>query len=80
MGPGSFQRCPATGQGAVSTNWNVEVPYEREEKLLHCDGDRALGQAAQRGCGVSFYGDIQNPPGCFPVRPASEQMISMGPS
>jgi len=27
----------------------------------------ALGQAAHRGCGVSFPGDIQNPPGFFPV-------------
>jgi len=28
-------------------------------------------QAAQGGCGVSFSGDIQDPPGCSPVQPAA---------
>jgi len=27
-------------------------------------------QIAQRGCGASFSGDIQNPPGRSPVQPA----------
>ncbi|GAB0180325.1 klotho [Grus japonensis] len=40
------------------------------KKLFHCESDRALGQAAQRGCGVSFSGDTQYLPGCDPVQPA----------
>lgn len=36
------------------------------EELLYYEGDRALGQGAQRGCGVSS-GDTQGPPEHFPV-------------
>ena len=47
-----------------------EVPSEHEEELLPSEGDGALEQAAQGGCGVSFSGDIPAPPGQGLVQPA----------
>jgi len=47
-----------------------EAPAEDEEELLHPEGDGALAQAAQGGCGFSFSGDIPAPPGHGAVQPA----------
>jgi len=56
----------------------MEVPSEHEEELLPSEGDRALEQAAQGGCGVSFSGDIKGPPGQGPVQPAVGDPASAG--
>ncbi|PKU48213.1 rna-directed dna polymerase from mobile element jockey- hypothetical protein [Limosa lapponica baueri] len=42
------------------------------------EGARTLEQAAQRRCGVSFSGDVQNPPGCVPVQPAVDEPALSG--
>jgi len=55
-----------------------EVPSEHEEEFLHFEGDGALEQAAQGGCGVSFSGDIQDPSGQGPLRPAVGDPASAG--
>jgi len=47
-----------------------EVPSEHEEELLPSEGDGALAQVAQGGCGVFFSGDIPALPGRGAVQPA----------
>ena len=63
-----------------------EVPLEHEENLCF-EGDKALEQPAQKGCGVSFSGNIRNSSGHFPLQPAEgtcfsrslDQVVSRGP-
>ena len=55
-----------------------EVPSEHEEELFQSEGDGALGQAAQGGCGCSFSGDIQDPRGQGSVQPAVGDPVLAG--
>jgi len=55
-----------------------KVSKIHEEELLHSEGDGTLEQGAQGGCGVSFSGDIQDPPGQGPVQPAVGDPASAG--
>jgi len=47
--------------------------HEHEEELFHSEGDGALEQAAQGGCG-----DIQDLPGRCPVQPALDDPALAG--
>ena len=79
MGPDSIQWCPEIGQGARAKTEAQAVPSEHEEELLYSEGDKSLEKAAQRGCGVSFSGDIKNPPGRSPVPSAlGEPALAVG--
>jgi len=78
MGPSSFQWCPAKGQGATGTTWSRGSSVWTWGRTSSLWGDRALEQAAQGGRGVSFSGDVQDPPGQDPVQPAVRDPASAG--
>ena len=56
----------------------LSVALTTIKELLHSEGDGALAQAAQGGCGFSFSGDIQDPPAQGPVQPSLGDPASAG--
>ena len=64
--------------GAQRQDKGQRAQTEAEEELLPSEGDGALDQAAQGGCGVSLSGDIQTQPGRGPVQPALGDPASAG--
>ena len=52
------------------------IPYASSSHQSFFDG--ALEQAAQGGCGVSFSGDIPDPPGQGPLQPIVGDPASAG--
>ena len=78
LGQTLFRGAQQQDKGQQAQTEAQEVPSEHEEELLPSEGDRALAQAAQGGGGVSFSGDIPDPPGQGPVQPAVGDPASAG--
>jgi len=80
---GYWERTVCLGNGlctadSTASYLSIPVPSEHEEELLLSEGGGALEQAAQGGCGVSFSGGIQDPPGQGPVQPTVGDPASAG--
>jgi len=56
----------------LNTTW---TPYGKKVRYGQSKGDGALEQVAQRGYGVSFSGEVQDPPGCLPVQPGLGSLL-----
>jgi len=69
LGVCSLRWCSAIKEGAMGTNWNTRkfLLNMRKNFFTLRVTDHFNRLPAQRGCGVSFYGDIQDLSGCLPV-------------
>jgi len=61
IGQDSLQWCPVTGQKIMGTNWNTGGSLWIWGNTSFTEGDQALAQVANGGCGVSIFGNIQKP-------------------
>jgi len=77
-GQALFSSTQSQDKGQWAQTEAQEVPSEHEEELHPSEGDGALEQATQGGYGVSFSGDIQDPPGQGPLQPTVGDPASAG--
>ena len=61
----------------MGTNWNTGSSV-LTQRTCYCQSDRALEQAAQRGCGVTVPGGIQGKGGCGTEGHGLVYMVVMG--
>jgi len=47
-----------------------QILFEHRKNKFYCEGGQTWKQAAQRGCGICVFGDIQNLAGHSPEQPA----------
>jgi len=77
-------KCPCLLQG-IWTRWPLRVPSNTDNTLILWLGCRSYflrrylklvpNRLPRGGCGFSFSGDIQDPPGHLPVQPAVEGLL-----
>jgi len=49
---------------------NQEIPFEHKKTCLYCEGGQTVEEVAQKGCGISVFGDTQHPAGHGPGQSA----------
>ena len=70
MGPDSFQWCPATGQGAMGTNWSRGSSSWRQGRTSSLWEGWSPGPGCPEGLWSLLLWRYSNPPGRGPVQPA----------
>ena len=76
-GQALFSGVQQQNEGQQAQTVTEEFPSVQVEKNIHFESEKALEQAAERGCGVSSE-DIQNPPEHLLVQPTPGNCQSSG--